>query len=173
VADIVVATGTRRLKWRWFAWKPHNAGYSASLVQFAGTLLFNFNTSDAMLARLTWVDEEVLIWAPDVIGSICFLLSGYLAVVEVSHRLWSYQPHHLSWWIVMINLLGCIAFMVAAVFGYFVPDCGKLAWSWGANSFTLLGAVYFFIASFLMIPEQAGAGRKIDLPPAAVTAKPA
>ncbi|MGD2055562.1 MAG: hypothetical protein PVJ15_02055 [Gammaproteobacteria bacterium] len=116
---------------------------------------------------------EVLIRTPDVIGSICFLASGYLALVEVSHRLWSYQPHQLSWWIVMLNLLGSIAFLLAAVFDYFVPDGGKAEWPWGANFFTLLGAMCFFFASYLMIPEQAGAGRTTDLPSGNITAKPA
>ena len=50
VADIDSSTGTQHQSWRWFAWKPHNAGYSASLIQFVGTLLFNLNTADAMLA---------------------------------------------------------------------------------------------------------------------------
>ena len=86
VADIGASPGSDRPAWRWFAWKPHNAGYSASLVQFAGTVLFNFNTGDALLPQLSWHQEEVLIWTPDVIGSICFLASGYLAVVEATQR---------------------------------------------------------------------------------------
>jgi hypothetical protein len=173
VAEIGTSPGNERPDWRWFAWKPHNAGYSASLVQFAGTVLFNFNTGDALLPQLTWHQEEVLIWTPDVIGSICFLASGYLAVVEVSHRAWSWQPRQLSWWIVMINLLGCIAFMVSAVFGYFVPGSEEAEWSWGANFYTLLGALCFFFASYLMIPELAGAGRTIEVPTGSVAAKPA
>jgi small-conductance mechanosensitive channel len=125
------------------------------------------------MPQLSWWQKEALIWIPDVIGSICFLISGYLALVEVSHRAWSWQPHQLSWWIVMINLLGCIAFMVAAVFGYFAPGGGEAEWSWGANFYTLLGALCFFIASYLMIPEQAGAGRSIDIPSGPDAAKAA
>jgi hypothetical protein len=73
----------------------------------------------------------------------------------------------------MINLLGCIAFMAAAVSSYFVPDSAKAEWSWGANFYTLLGAMCFLIASYLMIPELAGAGRAVDVPSATVAAKPA
>lgn len=173
VADIITSAGTGRPRWRWLAWKPHNAGYSASFIQFVGTLLFNANTGDAMFSRLTWQQEEVLIWAPDVIGSICFLFSSYVALVEVSHGFWSFQPRQLSWWIVLINLLGSVAFMVAAVFNVFLPSSGNPEWSWGANFYTLLGALCFFIASYLMIPEQAGAGRTIDGPSFAIAAKPA
>lgn len=173
VADIGTSAGTHRPGWRWLAWKPHSAGYSASLIQFIGTLLFNLNTADAMLSQLTWLEEQVLIWTPDVIGSVCFLAASYVALVEVSHRIWSYQPRQLSWWIVVINLLGSIAFMLAATFNYFVPSSGKAEWAWGANFFTLLGAMCFFIASYLMIPELAGAGRTIDVPSGSVAAKAA
>jgi len=162
VADIGASTGSDRQSWRWFAWKPHNAGYSASLIQFVGTLLFNFNTADAMLSGLTLVEEELLIWTPDVIGSVCFLVASYLALIEVSHRFWSFQPRQMDWWIAVINLLGSVAFMLAAVFSFFLPSSGNAEWLWGANFFTLAGAVCFFVASYLMIPELFGAGRATD-----------
>jgi hypothetical protein len=162
VTDIGTATGTHHRSWRWVAWKPHNAGYSASLIQFVGTLLFNFNTADAMISKLTLVEEELLIWTPDVIGSICFLVASYLALIEVSHRFWSFQPRQLGWWIVIINLLGSVAFMLAAVFSFFLPSSGNAEWLWGANFFTLAGAVAFFVASYLMIPELFGAGRAFN-----------
>ena len=162
VADVGTSAGEAQRNWRWFAWKPHNAGYSASLIQFVGTLLFNMNTADAMLAELTWVGEEFLIWTPDAIGSVCFLAASHLALIEVSHRSWSFQPRQLSWWIVMINLLGSIAFMLAALFSFFLPSSGNAEWLWGANLFTLLGALCFLLASYLMIPELFGAARTTD-----------
>jgi len=162
VADIVTSAAKGRPRWRWLAWKPRNAGFSAGLIQLFGTLLFNLNTGDAMLSQLGWLQEDVLIWTPDVVGSICFLVSSYLALVEISHRVWSFQPRQLSWWIVIINLLGSIAFMAAALFAYFVPGSGKAEWSYGSNVYTLLCALCFFVASYLMIPEQAGAGRAVE-----------
>jgi hypothetical protein len=125
-------------------------------------ILFNINTADAMLSQLTWWQEEVWIWAPDIIGSTFFLLSSYLAVVDVSHGAWSWQPRQLGWWIVMINLLGSIAFMVSAIANWYLPSSGDALWACGASLYTLLGALCFFTASYLMIPEQAGAGRSID-----------
>jgi len=153
VADI----GTPGRSWRWFAWKPHNAGYSASLIQLIGTVLFNLNTADAMITGLGWVGEDLLIWTPDVIGSVCFLVASYLALIEVSHRFWSIQPRQVEWWIAMLNMLGSVAFMLAAVFTVFLPPSGEMEWAWGADFFTLLGAAGFFSASYLMIPELFGA----------------
>lgn len=164
VADSDTASGTHCRSWRWFAWNPHNAGYSGSLIQFVGTLLFNINTADAMITGLTGVEQDILIWTPDIIGSICFLVASYLALIEISHGLWSFQPRQLSWWIVLLNLLGSVTFMLAAVFNFFLPSTGDAEWLWGANFFTLLGAVCFLFASYLMIPELFGAGRAIDTP---------
>jgi hypothetical protein len=166
VADIGVSSAAQARSWRWFSWKPHNAGYSASLVQLVGTLLFNFNTGDAMIPGLAWAAGDLLVWGPDVIGSICFLVASYLALLEVSHRFWSWQSSLLSWWIVMLNMLGSIAFMVAAIFGFFVPASGHLEWLWGANFFTLIGALCFLLASYLLIPELFGAETKHDAVPA-------
>jgi hypothetical protein len=158
VADI----DTPGRRWRWFAWKPHNAGYSASLIQFIGTVLFNINTADAMIAGLGWVGEDLLIWTPDVIGSVCFLIASYLALIEVSHRFWSVQPGQVGWWIAVLNMLGSVAFMLAAVFTFFLPPSGEMTWVWGANFFTLVGAACFFSASYLMIPELFGASGNND-----------
>ena len=89
-------------------------------------------------------------------------MASYLALIEVSHRFWSFQPRQVGWWIASINLLGSVAFMLAAVFSFFLPSSGNAEWLWGANLFTLVGAVCFFVASYLMIPELFGARRVID-----------
>ncbi len=152
VADIVNAEGDHRPTWRWFAWKPHNAGWLASLIQFAGTLLFNLNTGDAMLTGLDWEEDNVFIWLPDMAGSVCFLAASYLALVETSHDWWSFEPRQVAWWIVVINLMGSVAFQMAAFYGVFLP-VPRASWTWSANLWTLIGALCFFVASYLMIPE--------------------
>ena len=86
--------------------------------------------ADAMIAGLGWVGEDILIWTPDVIGSVCFLIASYLALIEVSHRFWSVQPRQVSWWIVVLNMLGdpvgaSLAFERALVANPFIP--GALA----------------------------------------------
>jgi hypothetical protein len=98
------------------------------------------------------------------IGSVCFLAASHLALIEVSHRSWSFQPRQVSWWIVTINLLGSIAFMLAALFSFFLPSDGSAYSAWSANLFTLLGALCFLLASYLMIPELFGAARTTDTP---------
>jgi hypothetical protein len=153
VADLAVAETRLPTGWSWLGWKPHNAGYLASLIQFVGTLLFNLNTGDAMLKGLGWIEQDILIWTPDMVGSVCFLAASYLALVEISHGWWSFEPRQVAWWVVIFNLLGSVAFQVSAFYA-FVPSPPELGWAWSANLWTFVGALCFFIASYLMIPEQ-------------------
>jgi hypothetical protein len=135
------------------AWKPRNLGYLAALVQRAGTVFFNFNTADAMIAGLGWEGEDLLVWTPNMLGCICFLVASYLALVEVSHAGWSFQPRDISWWIAVINLVGSIAFQVSALYSFVGPGAPEASSLWWASIMTLLGAACFFVGAYLMIPE--------------------
>jgi hypothetical protein len=48
-----------------FGWRPNDAGWLSSALQFVGTILFNFNTFDAMIPSLTWFQEDLAIWVPN------------------------------------------------------------------------------------------------------------
>ena len=116
-------------------------------------LFFNINTADALIAGLGPVDEDILVWTPNMIGSVCFLVASHAAVMEVSHRYWTWQFHNLSWWITTVNMLGSIFFMASAL-GSFVEPGDVLAAPWIANFGTFAGAVCFFVGGYLLIPEQ-------------------
>ncbi len=81
----------------WLGWQPKQIGWLAAFIQFIGTLLFNMNTADAMLPDLNWMQQNLLIWTPDLIGSICFLLASWLAVPGVLpwHRLLENKRYRL------------------------------------------------------------------------------
>ncbi|TYK67445.1 hypothetical protein CWS31_000255 [Colwellia echini] len=136
-------------------WQPNNIGWLSCILQFAGTLLFNINTFDGMMANLTWWQQDFYIWIPNILGSVLFLLSGYLAYAETCHSYWGWKPKSLSWWITLVNLMGCVAFLISALFA-FVPQQQP---SFNAEEisvvFTMLGALGFFIGSILMLPEGA------------------
>lgn len=142
-------------------WKPQEIGWLSCALQFAGTVLFNVNTFDAMLPGLNWFRQDWLIWVPDFVGSVLFLVSGYLAYIETCHSHWAWQPGNLSWWLTFVNLLGCIAFMISAIFA-FVPT-NTPGFPVISVGFTFLGALGFFVGSVLMLPETAiGLARASD-----------
>ncbi len=138
----------------WMGWKPQQIGWLSALIQFAGTLLFNMNTLDALLPGLNWLQQDVLIWTPDVIGSLCFLVSSWLAVLECCHGIAIWKNQGLSWWIVMINLLGSISFGISAVFAVTIATTSELLNSEAANLWTCLGALCFLVAARLLLPEM-------------------
>lgn len=136
-----------------FGWRPKDPGWLSSATQFAGTLLFNLNTYDVFLGG-GWLRQDALIWGPDMLGSILFLFSGYLALVETCHDWWAWRPRTLAWWIVMVNFLGCVAFMISAIFA-FVPQSGSPVLIVETSTvFTLVGAVGFFTGAVLLIYES-------------------
>lgn len=142
---------------RLLAWQPHRVDFWASAVQSVGTLWFNVNTFAAMRSGFDTTSEQNLrIWTPDVLGSICFLVASELAIIEVCHAWFSWRNRDVSWWIVVINMVGSIFFMASAIAAYVVPDTGDLLDATLANSGTFLGAVCFFWAARLLLDEMAG-----------------
>lgn len=140
-------------RFRWFAWRPREIGWLSAFIQFVGTLLFNANTFDALLPGLDWLRDDLLIWTPDVIGSVCFLVASGLAVLEYGHAEKVWNPADVSLWIVSVNLLGSVFFGVSAVFAVTLPPTAELLDAWMANLFTCLGAVCFFAGAYLLLPE--------------------
>lgn len=138
-------------------WHPASAGWLSTFTQFLGTVAFNFNTFDAILAPPSATAQDLFIWTPDMIGSALFLISGYLAFIETSHRYWSWKPKDLAWQIVFVNLLGCIAFMIAAILA-FVPAGPEPSWIPAVSNINLLlGALGFFVGALLTMRESRAA----------------
>lgn len=138
----------------WIGWKPDNAGWLSTFTQFLGTIAFNFNTFDAMVAPGTWKVQDELVWLPDMLGSILFLVSGYLAYIEAGHRYWSWRPRDLAWQIAFINLAGCAAFMTAAILSY-TPSISEALWITAVSTAHLLvGASCFFVGALLSMRES-------------------
>lgn len=123
----------------------------ASAIQLVGTVWFNINTFDAMQAGFDTQQQNLRIWTPDMLGSVCFLVASYLAVWAVCSGPWCWDRDESDWWIVQANLLGSVFFMLAALAAFALPSTGDLLDASLANSGTFLGAVCFFWAARLQI----------------------
>ncbi len=145
--------GTQSKKRSLFGWRPRDIGWLSCALQFIGTILFNLNTFDAMIPSLNWFQRDVLIWVPNIGGSVFFLVSGYLAFIETCHASWAWAPKSLSWWVVFTNLLGCVGFMISALFAIILPGTPNSEAIAISVVFTLLGAIGFLVGSLLMLPE--------------------
>ena len=155
MADPLPGTDAEHHSTRPLVWRPGDIGWLSCALQFLGTLLFNVNTFDAMIPSISWWEQDFLVWIPNLIGSILFLSSGYLAFAEVCHAMWAWKPNSISWWVVTINLLGCLGFMASALLSFVTPGEGSSTALMLAVALTLQGAICFFIGAVLMMPETA------------------
>ena len=119
------------------------AAWWAATVQSAGTLFFNVTTYQAMHTALSSSEYDKLVWRPDALGSICFLVSGAIAYRASARRGWLPARGGPGWWEPTVNLLGCVFFGISAVAGYVVPSSGSMIDLAAANWNTALGAACF------------------------------
>jgi hypothetical protein len=122
------------------------AAWWAAAIQSAGTLFFNVTTYRAMHTALSSPEYNRLVWRPDALGSICFLVSGAIAYRACPRRgRLGWRPERIGrgWWEPAVNLLGCVFFGVAAVAGHVVPSSGSVLDLAAANLNTSLGAACF------------------------------
>ena len=133
-------------------WAPHDLDWSASAVQLAGTLWFNWSTGNAIRQNLSAAVGDHRVWRPDVLGSIAFLVASALACAAV-HRAGGSAVHRTpDWWIGVANMTGSVAFGVSAVASFIVPADGDL---WNAelsNLGTFVGALCFLVGAALLLP---------------------
>ena len=137
---------------RLFGHRVHSIGWWAASVQLIGTLWFNVTTFAGML-DLSTRQAEALVWVPDAFGSLAFLTASGLALLEVSDGVIGWRPRTWEARIGVSNMIGSIAFGVAAVTSFILPSTGDLVNAWATNAFTFIGAAMFFIGAAMLIPD--------------------
>lgn len=138
--------------WMQLALSRPGVEWLSAATQFAGTLLFNLSTGAAVWAHAV-TPERRLVWAPDVVGSSAFLISGVLGVVAVSTVVGILEPRSPDWQAEWVNLIGCVAFGVSAA-GAYVSQAGVTADAVLANLGTFIGASCFLAAALLILPRR-------------------
>jgi hypothetical protein len=126
----------------------------AAVIQLVGMVFFNVNTFRAAFGSVPVGEVNRLIWAPDLFGSVAFLVASHLAWLVVCDRLWCVQRSNDEWWIAALNYLGSIFFMLAALADYTLPTTGDVVNITVVNTGTFLGAVCFFLGAYLLLPQR-------------------
>ena len=131
-----------------------NPAWTSSWVQWIGTLAFNVTTFWGVVeASGTEAVANQVIWRPDAVGSILFLVSSAIALSPEVRRHRHGHARDRSWTISTLNMVGSIFFGISAVGAYVVPSTDELlnaAWS---NGGTFLGALCFLVGAWLVIPR--------------------
>lgn len=132
--------------------QPHDKAWLGAATQFPGTLAFNVSTLFAVNTSLTLQQTDRLVWAPDFVGSILFLVASGYGILAVSDRFFTWQPRDLWWRIAWLNMIGSIFFMISAIGAVLIPATGSELDPRWANAGTFAGAVCFFVGAALMLP---------------------
>ena len=147
-------TGSSTGPVRWFG---RGLDWWAAIVQFAGTVLFNISTYDALLDGLSTQRTNRLVWAPDMLGSTAFLVAAWFGWVAVCRCAWDVLRDEVEWWIAAFNGAGAVVFMVSAVASLTLPESGQVLDLTLVNTGTFLGAVCFFVGAYLLLPPRSSA----------------
>jgi hypothetical protein len=126
--------------------RDYGAGRAAwwtATVQLAGTLFFNITTFMALQTAVSSAQYDRLVWRPDALGSLCFLVSGLIAYAASRRRHGLPVRGGPGWWQPAVNLLGCVLFGISAIAGYVVPSVGSVLDLAAANWTTAAGAACF------------------------------
>lgn len=139
------------------------AAWWTATIQSAGTLFFNVTTYQALHTAISSPGYDRLVWRPDALGSVCFLVSGTIAYVASERHGWRPARGGRGWWTAAVNLLGCIFFGISAVAGYVVPSSGGVIDLAASNFNTSLGAACFLACAVATL-RAAPRGRAIVAP---------
>lgn len=135
-------------------WTPRRLDWWSTVVQFAGTLMFNVSTFAAISPSPDPTRVRNLIWAPDVGGSICFLVASWLAYSEVNRGVLPRSDRSTGWRIAALNMLGSIAFGVSAVAARYPGTNEEVANPSLVNLGTFSGAICFLAGAALLPVES-------------------
>ena len=138
--------------WRWWRTETHHLGWLSAAVLFVGTLFFGLSLVAAFAEGLTPRQSNGWIWLPDMLGCVCFLVSGHLALLEVCQGHLGVRPRDVGWWVVAVNQVGSVLFFLAGLAAFVRPatseelDAGLVNWGTfaGALCFVLGGVIQAF-----------------------------
>lgn len=134
-----------------FAWRFDRVNWWSGSVQWVGTLWFNISTCAALIAGLSATAERRLVWGPDFIGSGAFLASSALALVALALTATTRRDRGIA----ALNMLGSVAFGIAAITAFVLPTTGEPVNIRWVNLGTAIGGICFLAASVWMLPRAA------------------
>ena len=139
----------------------HARAWRSAVVLFAGTLLFAVSLVAAFAEGLTPRQSNGWIWLPDILGCVCFLVSGHLAMLDVGAGRVRIRPHLLGWWVVAVNQVGSVLFFLAGLAAFTRPATSREVDVALVNWGTFAGAVCFAIGGIIQAFDTPTSNRTV------------
>jgi hypothetical protein len=147
--SVLLVANANGVRWRWWSTEPSRLDWASAVTLFVGTLYFGASLLVALIGDLTTAQIHRLVWSPEVIGCVLFLVSGHLALVQLRRERRQARRDDLGWWIAIINQTGSALFMVAAIAAFVRPTTGDELAVGIANWGTFAGAACFAAAGVI------------------------
>jgi len=152
--SVLLVVNARGDQWRWWSVEPGRLDWASAVTLFVGTLYFGASLLAALIGDLTTAQIHRLVWSPEVIGCVLFLLSGHLALTELRRDRPRGRRADLGWWIAVVNQAGSALFMAAAIAAFVRPSTGDELAVGIANWATFAGAACFAAAGVMQEFER-------------------
>lgn len=166
---------------RTFHWLPslselrshylYEIGFQASFIQLFGATIYwipGFTGLPGVLNHLSQRVTNGIYWVPQIVGSACFVVSGFLFTMETQKKWYMPAIHVLGWHIGMWNFIGGIGFALIGALGPATTNSGveyqaTLATLWSSTAF-MIGSILQWYESLQKHPVEREKGSKcIDL----------
>ncbi len=123
-------------------------GGRAAIIQVVSAVgFFQIAMVAAMFGSLDWVTTDIWLWTTSTIGSVGFVVSGWMYVAEANP---ADDIGTRSTW---VNLLGSVCFLVGSVAGYFSAGTVRIPTNDITTPAFLIGAIAFTVGSALGLAE--------------------
>lgn len=131
---------SQQQRWIWFPSYEdlrthylHDLGFLACTSLMVGCIVFWIGGIASLPAIYTHLNTPTELigayWAPQLIGGICFIVSGALFTIETQKHVWLPAPRVLGWWVGAWNLAGGVGFTLCPIFGLLAGANGERHWA--------------------------------------------
>jgi len=147
----------------------------ASAVQLVGTIMFNVNCYAALFDGLDRHTQKGLVWLPDALGSVAFLIASWIALVVWQRARRAGSGDRRGGEIAWLNMIGSLFFGLSAIASQVVGKGEQLNLE-AATWCTFAGAVCFLIGAYLLVPREprgTDAATRRDAPTRRASSSPA
>ncbi len=138
---------------RWFAWRPHQLSFLSVFILLVGTLLFNVETTIALLGLSINNEMSWLLSVPSFLGAILYVIATNIQLMETCHSYPCLKPRSISWWTAALYVLGSVGFLSGAFFSFDAPGLSNAGDLLIVKLSYLAGSILFLAGSYLMIPD--------------------
>jgi hypothetical protein len=152
-------TSDTNTPWRWWGMETSSLGWWASVIQFTGATAFTISVitgTPGVLSPSQWQLNYALSWTMQVVGSIGFIVSSAMLMLEEQREWFIPALDRIGWHSAFWNVIGSIGFFLCAVFGYLSNWNGNgevCCQFWGTAFNTYYGSWAFLISSVLLLIE--------------------